>query len=211
MVKDIVANTLLQNEDIVKQYISSKNTELDQYRLKGGESPRAADYDRGAKDFSDEEIEQADRYATELKKINDGWKRIGASEADAADIADDLAQDYINFNKGYEDILDNWEDYIEILETADASSMDYVNTLAQLREDLSLMFDIPSESLSDEFLKSKETAELLEKAAKGDLEAITELRENAALDILPEISEDAPEQLREQFNNLINEINNSEE
>ena len=172
-----------------------------------------SDYDIGRSAFSDEEKESADRYAEVVKKIHDAWEDVGYSEKEASKVAEDLSEDYINFNKGYKDILDNYENYIDILKTADKTSMDYIDTLAQIKQDLTLMFDVPSDALSQEFLESAKTAELLKQAALGDLDAITELRETAATDILVhvDLDENAPAEVKNAYNSLLNEITNSEE
>lgn len=127
--------------------------------------------------------------------------------------ADDLATDYINFNKGLADVIKNYDNYITNLKEADTSSMDYINTLAELRNDLELMFDIDPSNLTDEFFTENNVkiAEDLERAAKGDFEALYDLQELLARDILHLDTTGFSEELKSAAQIAIDEINNSEQ
>jgi hypothetical protein len=90
--------------------------------------------------------------------------------------------------------------------------MDYVNTIAQIEEDLRLILDVPIDTLSDAFLQSAETAELLKKAALGDLDALEQLRIEAAKDIYTNlhIDESGLTTLPEEYNSILDILNDSD-
>ena len=229
MTKELLNNhldELPKNEEEVKQWISDILPELlrqyaqDSDFVGPGNTPfkpqKRNDYDRGDADLTKKEKENAEQYADALIKLQDELQGLGESEAEAASKAYDLAVQYMNFNKGLKDIKENYETYIPLLREANKFSGDYVNTVGELRNDLSLMLDIDPQSLSDAFFESTEAIDAMEKAAKGSIEALQELTELAAQDLLdqgfakihPTIMTD---QLREQFAALQEEINNSEQ
>jgi hypothetical protein len=132
---------------------------------------------------------------------------------DNADMAKRVAQANMQFNTGLADIIDNYETYTKALDQTNKGTSEYVEALGDVRKAYSQMLDISTEDLSEEFLTSAENLNLMKEAANGNLEAITQLRENAAKMVIDEVElpEDASDNLKAQYQTLIDQVENSEE
>lgn len=175
------------------------------------------DYDRGDEGFTKKEKENVEQYTDALMNMDTELQTLGRTEAEAREQARQLAIQYINFNKGLKDLKDNYETYIPLLRKADKTSMDYVNTIAELRNDLSLMLDIKTDSLSDGFFENIKAINAMEKAAKGSATALQELTELAAVDLLDQGIDNVKAtgafttQLEDQYAAILQELQNSEQ
>lgn len=150
---------------------------------------------------------------TELAEYQQYLQENSANLKENADMAERVAQANMQFNVGLADIIDNYETYLQDLDESNKGTADYVAALGDVRDAYSRMLDISSNDLSEEFLTSADNLNLMKEAANGSLEAITQLRENAAASIINsiELPEDAPEQLQSQVQSLLDQIENSED
>lgn len=150
---------------------------------------------------------------TELAEYQEYLQENSANLKENADMAERVAQANMQFNVGLADIIDNYETYLQDLDESNKGTADYVAALGDVRDAYSRMLEISSDDLSEEFLTSADNLNLMKEAANGSLEAITQLRENAAIAIIDsiELPEDAPEQLQSQVQSLLDQIENSED
>lgn len=105
----------------------------------------------------------------------------------AADKAYELALKNINLNTGLENIVNSYDDWSDTLKKGQEdktvkSTKEYQEQLLELKKNIKQMLSVQGD-LSNEFMESADTAKLLERIAKGDTDAISELRQAAAKDI----------------------------
>ena len=107
---------------------------------------------------------------------------------DDANAAKQLAVNNARMNEGLETLIDNWKDWSKVLKSNNKNTTEYAETITELRKvlgDLTGLTDDLSKNLSlDFFDKSAGNLELIEKAAKGDAEAIEQLGFAAAQNVL---------------------------
>ena len=126
-----------------------------------------------------------------------------------ANAAKQLAVNNARMNEGLETLIDNWEDWSKVLKSNDKTTTEYAETITELRNvlgDLTGLTDDLSKNLSlDFFDKSAGNLELLEKAVKGDTDAIEQLGFEAAKNVL-ENTEAIAEYGVDKAGNLVDEV-----
>ena len=106
---------------------------------------------------------------------------------DDANAAKQLAVNNARMNEGLETLIDNWEDWSKVLKSSDKKTTEYAETVTELKKvlaDLTGLTDDLGKNLSSDFFESADNLALIEKAAKGDAEAIEQLGFAAAENIL---------------------------
>lgn len=147
------------------------------------EEEQAANIDQ---QVEDNELD-ADVIATQTALIQDSTEAL----EDNANAAKQLAVNNTRMNKGMETLIENWEDWKEVLESGDKTSAEYAETITDLKDtvgDLVGLSEDMSKSLSNAFFDSAENLALLEKAANADEEAITDLGIAASKDLVSNLS-----------------------
>jgi hypothetical protein len=104
--------------------------------------------------------------------------------------AEEVARAVAKMNKGVETLSDNWDEWGSVLKTgnkegkeASKLSQEYAKAMQGTRKALSDVLDVSEDFISTDFVSSAENLELIEKAAKGDADAIDELSRKLAEDI----------------------------
>ena len=87
-------------------------------------------------------------------------------------------------SKALEDMNQHFDENVDILKTADKSSIKYAEALTQTKEDLAGLLDVDMSSLSNDFVANAETLDLMKQSAEGNEEAFSRLRELASQDII---------------------------
>ena len=122
------------------------------------------------------------------------------------DITDETAKNMavanIRFNEGMSDLLDNWEEYKNILIPTNKGTAEYVETLETLKQKMSEILNVDTSVLSEEFLTNAENMRLMEQAYLGNVEAIGELQKNMASSMLDGI-ESIDDIAMAEFNSVI--------
>lgn len=95
----------------------------------------------------------------------------------------ELAAAELRFERGLKNGTNNIKDWTKVLKKADKEAVDWENTLINIEQVYSDLFNIKADSLSKEFIQSAKNAELLEKALDGNQEAFNELKISAADDL----------------------------
>ena len=92
-----------------------------------------------------------------------------------------LTQGIVRQNKGLEDLNSNWDTYKTVLTNAETTSLEYGQTIQDLRTDLSNLLDLDMSQVNAEWLASKTTMDLVREAINGNEEAMAQLRTEAGL------------------------------
>ena len=77
-------------------------------------------------------------------------------------------------NKGISKLAEGFEEWNSVLENSDESSEEYAEAMEQMKDAMSDVLGTSEEFISNDFIT--ENLEDIEKAAKGDAEAIDRLR-----------------------------------
>lgn len=139
------------------------------------------------------EKEEMEEYATHLMEVAESSEILSDDLKDNEEAANRVARATMRMNKGMDAIVENFENWADILRNSDEASEEYADAMSDLRDAISDVLDIDDPGmLSHEFLSSAETLNLLEQAANGSEEALEELQVAAGRDIIANI-ELAPE------------------
>ena len=133
-------------------------------------------------EIDDKELNQYINYLDEFIDHTDE-----AKEAFTDEMLEELAVANMRFNKGMEDLLDNWTDYKQILNETHQGTEEYAETINKMKQTMAEIAGVDASDISEAFLLNTENQELLDKAYLGDLEAIYELRKNLAADFADDI------------------------
>ena len=150
--------------------------------------------------------EDAEKYGIEADRIEmlaksylseaEAMDEVKNGQADAAEIAEDMARAEIRLNDAIDDLYNNWDDYEKVMDVCNDTSEEGValakkeiatnkklsDSYANLKEDVAGMLDTTSDLLGDDWIVSNMND--VKAAAEGDEEALTRLRENAVTEIL---------------------------
>lgn len=131
-----------------------------------------------------------------ISKETDDVKELSKS------MATEIARDNMMMNKAISELSENWDVWSVALKNSNKNTPEYAAALASLRSNMKNMLGITG-NLSEKFLTSEANMKLMAKAAKGDAEAIGQLRKEAAKDIAINIEDD---DLKEKVGSLIDSI-----
>lgn len=150
--------------------------------------------------------EDAEKYGIEADRIEmlaksylseaEAMDEVKNGQADAAEIAEDMARAEIRLNDAIDDLYNNWDDYEKVMDVCNDTSEEGValakkeiatnkklsDSYANLKEDIAGMLDTTSDLLGDDWIVSNMND--VKAAAEGDEEALKRLRENAVTEIL---------------------------
>ena len=185
--------------------------------------------DKSAYDFASLQMHEEERregidsqkisdYGTHLQGLAEmggeklGDQAIDDSLATNSKMAQELAIQVERLNAGVESLSSNWENWSSILQKSSKGSEEYFQAANGTREALADLFDVSKDYISLDFVdslaSSKKGLELMNKAAKGDGEAIDELRKKASEDIILKVKSeiDLKNFGEDNFDNLIKDL-----
>lgn len=143
------------------------------------------------------DVEEVQAYADHLQEMG-----VEGEEA-----AEDIARGITKMNKGISTLSDNWEDWGDILKSANEEgheaakfSEEYAEALTGTKEAISDILDVSEEFIDSDFISKPENLELIGKAAEGDAEAIDELGMALANDIFTDALENVTLDADDLFN-----------
>ena len=102
-----------------------------------------------------------------------------------AEAAKEVAKDVMKLNNGVDKLASNFEDWNDILEKSDEGSQEYAEAMNGVRDAMSDVLGISEEYIDNDYIV--ENLEDIEKAAKGDAEAIDRLKAAMAENIICKI------------------------
>ena len=189
-----------QKDAAIKQNdMNDVTARASEHYQKLGQSEEAAA--KAAKDYS----EGVSEYADYLKDV---LRDQGLSQEQI----DDIAEANSNLNRGIKDLIDNYDDYIDVIKYANKEgnealkdSSDYSKAIRSLQGDLEDIVGVDTSQLSENFLTNADTLDLLQEAAYGSADAVDQLRISAAQDIITNAKLNT-EGFDSEYNNLIQAI-----
>ena len=176
-----------------KQALLTGNDEIIQAAQSQLEMSTRAGEDAEKYDIEADRIEMlAKSYLSEAEAMDE----VKNGQADAAEIAEDMARAEIRLNDAIDDLYNNWDDYEKVMDVCNDTSEEGValakkeiatnkklsDSYANLKEDIAGMLDTTSDLLGDDWIVSNMND--VKAAAEGDEEALKRLRENAVTEIL---------------------------
>lgn len=144
--------------------------------------------------LSTKQTKELAKYREEVEDTTDAEEKLG-------DAFKAVTLKNYTMNEALEDWIKNFDDYKEAIQEGDKYTEEYqtaINTLGQ-------MLDIDPSNFSDAFLQSADNLNLMQEAAYGSADAIEQLRENAAKDIIAQVQVNTDDA---SIQNAVNEINN---
>lgn len=176
-----------------KQALLTGNDEIIQAAQSQLEMSTRAGEDAEKYDIEADRIEMlAKSYLSEAEAMDE----VKNGQADAAEIAEDMARAEIRLNDAIDDLYNNWDDYEKVMDVCNDTSEEGIalakkeiatnkklsDSYANLKEDIAGMLDTTSDLLGDDWIVSNMND--VKAAAEGDEEALKRLRENAVTEIL---------------------------
>lgn len=176
-----------------KQALLTGNDEIIQAAQSQLEMSTRAGEDAEKYDIEADRIEMlAKSYLSEAEAMD----AVKNGQADAAEIAEDMARAEIRLNDAIDDLYNNWDDYEKVMDVCNDTSEEGIalakkeiatnkklsDSYANLKEDIAGMLDTTSDLLGDDWIVSNMND--VKAAAEGDEEALKRLRENAVTEIL---------------------------
>lgn len=169
--KDKVVNSGLP-EEVAQQFIWGINSGLKHYIEEAGSVV--------------DTLKQAEQFGIDPQTLNsyvDALRQIKGLEDARIDTLYALAAANARYQDGFKKIIDSYDEWIKLKKEdgsiAPNENLDQIKAYEQLKKNLKEMFNL-SEDISDEFLKSADNVDLMEKAVKGDTKAVSQLRANLA-------------------------------
>lgn len=132
------------------------------------------------------EVEDYKEYTKHIMEMADESDILADSLEKDAEAAAIVAKSAMRMNKGVESLAENFEEWNDVLKNSDKSSEEYCKALNDMKDAVSDLLDVEEDAVDSEFIINN--LPLIEKAAKGNAEAIDQLRDAYADKILLDIS-----------------------
>ena len=123
--------------------------------------------------FNEDDTESIQNYAKHLMSIAEDSDELADSLIDDAEAASDLAVQITKMNRGIDTLADNFGDWNDVLKKSSKTSKEYSDAMTGMKKALSDVLDVEEKYISDTFVTDHLSD--IEKAAKGDAEAIDRL------------------------------------
>lgn len=134
------------------------------------------------------DVEEVQNYSDHLQDLAENSELVDKNLKDDAETAEEVARAVMKTNDGIEKLSEGFEDWSDILENSDESSEEYCEALSGMKNALSDVLGVSEEFIDNDFIK--ENMEDIAKAAKGDAEAIDNLRAALAEDLILDLTVD---------------------
>ena len=158
-------------------------------------SPEAAinsllNKNENAKKLEDQGVdtEQFKGYAEYLMNTAKSADNLADSLSEDADAAMTVTRGVMRMNNGIEKLSDGFEGWSDVLKKSDKTSEEYYDALTNMQDAMADLLDTEDKYVTDSFVQ--EHMEDIEKAAKGDEEAIDRLHTALAKDMVLNIATD---------------------
>ena len=146
---------------------------------------------------------EVEEYADHLQEAAEKSELLSEELTKNEEAAEDVAAYTKKMNRGIESLAKGYEEWSDILKKSDEGSEEYADAMKDMKKSMSDVLGVQEDFLSDDFiLKNMED---IERAAKGDADAIDRLAIAAGQDILMNIDL-ADEGVREELLNLHNSL-----
>lgn len=129
-----------------------------------------------------EEVENLAQYYREIADESDIFSNSLANNEEASE---DLALAVIRMNKGMDSLVENFEDWNDVLQNSSKESLEYAEAITEMGDALSDVLNVSSDLIRSDFIENN--LDLIRQAAQGSEEAIQSLRENLSKDIVAQV------------------------
>lgn len=205
--ESIKQNNIAINEQKIAIAMTAKNLdELNSMLEKGtineiayAEAQKAMHDSERMEDLDSEEITEYGKHLQDLAESEKvayiGADKLSSELKNNSEAAKDISIQIARMNGAVETLADNWEDWSSILKKSSRGSQEYFKASVGVKKALADLFDVSEDYISldlvDEFAADEKAMDLMAKAAKGDGDAIDELRKLAEDDIIAKIRLDS--------------------
>ena len=158
------------------------------------------------------EGEQAGLDSTEIIQYAEHLQELTETQEETKmmshDMATEIAKDNILMNQSLEELSSNWEEWKAALDPMLKGTQQYSTTLTKLNKNMQKLLGVNAD-FSENFLTSADNMELMERAANGDLKAITKLRAAAVEDIIlhTALDEESQQKVVNEIQDFLNNVN----
>lgn len=139
---------------------------------------------------NDLDIEEVEDLAESFKTTAQNSEIFSENLATNEEAAKEAAKQLSRYNRAVETAADSMDDWKAALKGTDVVKQS--KAVKELGETYADMFDLDASDFSDEFLRSADNLELMEKALDGSEEAYNELQSKVAMDIIKNRFEELP-------------------
>ena len=151
------------------------------------------------------DTEQVENLAKYYREIADESDIFSDSLANNEEASEDLALAVIRMNKGMDSLVENFEDWNDILQNSSKESLEYAEAVTEMADALSDVLNVSSDLIRADFIENN--LELIGQAAAGSEEAIQSLREKLSRDIVAQVVGVSDfSQVDQDIQNLYNEV-----
>ena len=135
------------------------------------------------KDIENLDADELKDYADYLQEASHNMDGFNNSMSDNE--AKIVAKGIMKMNDAIDELANNWENWLGILEDSTATSEEYAEAMTGMRDAVADLLDISSDYVSSDFIK--EHLDEIALAAKGDAEAIDDLKASLADEVIAKI------------------------
>ena len=131
---------------------------------------------------SDVDTEVLETLSETIQDIADESDELADSLTEDSRAAEDVAESILRFDNAIEDVVDNYEDWMDALDSG--SIQEQAEIIDDLRDAYADLLDLDGSALSNDFLTNAENLDLMKAAIDGDINAYDELLSRAGQDII---------------------------
>ena len=131
---------------------------------------------------SDVDTEVLEALSETIQDIADESDELSDSLTEDSRAADDVAESILRFDDAIGDVVDNYEDWMDALNSG--SIQEQAEIIDDLRDAYADLLDLDGSALSNDFLTDAENLDLMKAAIDGDVDAYDELLSRAGQDII---------------------------
>ena len=132
--------------------------------------------------YENVDLEEVEEYSDYLQETAASSDLLSDSLLNNEEAAEEVALATVRLNTGMETLIDNWENWIDILRNSSKESQEYSEVIAGVRGALSDVLQVQEDFISNNFIE--QNLGLIEQAVQGDAEAVDQLRASLAKDII---------------------------
>jgi len=131
---------------------------------------------------SDVDTEVLETLSKTIQDIANESDELADGLAEDSRAADDVAESILRFDDAIGDVVDNYEDWMDALNSG--SIQEQAEIIDDLRDAYADLLDLDGSALSNDFLTNAENLDLMKAAIDGDIDAYDELLSRAGQDII---------------------------
>lgn len=133
-----------------------------------------------------EQVENLAKYYREIAEESSIFAdSLANGSEEAQEASEDLALSVIRLNNGMDSLVENFENWNDILQNSSKESLEYAEAVIEMADALSDVLNVSSDLIRADFIE--DNLELIGQAASGSEEAIQSLRENLSKDIVAQV------------------------